>query len=311
MAEKKSTKTASKTNDKKTVTKKDTSKKVVTKKTTSTKTAPKKDASKKVEPIKKETPKKEVKEKNEINKSYSFKTLEVVVLVILTCVISLIVGSVITSAMLKKDTKITENSKELKEFIDNYKYIVENYDGQINKDDLISGAIKGMLEGLDQHSVFLGQESSTFDINLKGSYEGLGMEVTLNKDGKIYITNIIEDSPASETSLKVGDIISKIDNVDLTNKQTTDLSSYVHGSNKDDFTLTILRDGKKQKIKISKESITLKSVTSKVYEEKNHKIGYIKISVFALNTTEQFTRKLKELEDKNIDKLIEQQCINV
>ena len=70
------------------------------------------------------------------------------------------------------------------------------------------------------------------------------------------------------------------------------------------FNMTVERDGKLIDVSLTTSSIILDSVFSKVIEEDNKKIGYMYISIFALNTYEQFNKQLLELEKQNIDSLI-------
>ena len=78
----------------------------------------------------------------------------------------------------------------------------------------------------------------------------------------------------------------------------------IKGKNNYSFNMTVERDGKLIDVSLTTSSIILDSVFSKVIEEDNKKIGYMYISIFALNTYEQFNKQLLELEKQNIDSLI-------
>lgn len=238
--------------------------------------------------------------KNKLNKD-TFKLSEVVFTLIITSIISVLIGYSI-----KKPTEAKIDDKYLSEIIDNYNNIVDNYYDDIDKDKLVSGAVEGMVNSLDDdYSTILRQDnSSSFSINLEGTYEGIGVEIYNNDNNDIVILGIINDSPASKAGLKQGDIIKKIDDKDLSNTNVSVLTKYVQENKKASYELIIIRDGKEENITIERSMITIKSVLSKTFERNGKKIGYIYMSVFANATTKQFEDALNKLEKENIDALI-------
>lgn len=238
-------------------------------------------------------------------KNQGFKTSEVVILVLLTFIISLIIG-ILFGRQNIKDKEISTQDKNLNNFIENYHYIIDNYYTEINKEELINGAIEGMMTTLDDpySMYFNGDESSMFNTLLDGEYEGLGVMYTKNIDtNQFIITAVLKNSPAYKSELKVNDIILSIDNNELVNKELEELSNYVSNNNKV-FKIKILRDEKEQTVEMSKDKVDIESVTSEVFEKNNKKIGYINISIFASNTYKQFETELKKIEKNNIDALI-------
>ncbi|MBP3766583.1 MAG: PDZ domain-containing protein [Bacilli bacterium] len=231
----------------------------------------------------------------------TFKQTEVVFLLIITSIISVFVGYSI-----KKTGNITQEDKHLNEIVDNYNYIIDNYYDDIDKDKLVSGAIDGMINSLDdEFSSLLKQDSSSsFYINLKGTYEGIGIEIYNNENNDIVVYGIIKDSPAAKANLKPGDIIKKIDEQTLENTNISVLTKYVQENKKATYELLIVRDGKEENITIERSLITIKSVLSKTFEKNGKKIGYIYISVFAEATSKQFEEELNKLEKEKIDALI-------
>lgn len=221
-------------------------------------------------------------------------------LVLLTCFISLGFGYFLGV----ENKEIKAEDEYIKRFKKNYDYLLENYYDEVNKDTLIDAAIRGMVESLgDEYSEFMTEtESNTFDITLEGEYEGAGITVANNQNGDIVIVDIIENSPAGKADIKVGDIIKQVDKENLEGAPTTTLTNYIKKKQK--FNLVLQRGEEKIETKITKEKIILPSVQSKLYEKEGKKIGYIQISIFAINTAEQFQEKLKELEKQNINSLI-------
>lgn len=239
-----------------------------------------------------------------VNHKNSFNTLEVVILIFISVIVSLIIGSVVTSKLNKNE--LNNNDKELKKFIENYNFILDNYYEDIDKEELLNSAIEGMLESLeDDYSYLIDEENSdSFDIQLDGEYEGIGIEIVGLSTGEVVVSQVFEDSPAAEAGLKVGDSIKKIDDMDCTNTTINDISNYIREGNKSEFTIKIERDSKEKEIKIKRNKVTIKAVTSKTFKKDGKKIGYIYIEIFSNIAYKQFAEKLEKLEKEEIDSLI-------
>ena len=230
----------------------------------------------------------------------TFKTKEVIFLLLLTVIISLTMGGVVTYNVALKGEKVDD---ELQEFINNYDYIVDNYYGDIDKTKLIDSAIAGMLNTLDKNSTYVGGSDTNFSIYLEGTYEGTGIQVYNDDNNNVVIYSVFEGTPASEAGLKAGDVIVKLNNKDTTNMTISDFSDLVKKQN-GTFNITYKRDGKEDTVKLKVDTVELKSVSSKVINRDDNQIGYIRTTIFANNTYEQFKKELTELENKKIDGLI-------
>lgn len=241
--------------------------------------------------------------KNRKKKDNVFKTSEVAFLVILTCVVSFMMSYLILH---KKNTTIKYNEDSpVYKFIEQYQNIVDNYYGDIDKEELINGAIKGMIEALDDpYATYFDETSANnFNIKLNGEFEGFGVEIIKYADEYIQVLTIFDNSPAATSGLMVGDKIISINNLETINMTTTEFSNIVSESNSE-INLIIERNGDKKDISLSKGKVVLSSVSSDMFTSNNQKIGYIKISIFALNTYEQFRKELINLENNNIKGLI-------
>ena len=233
-----------------------------------------------------------------------FQTSEVVILTLITCVIGIIMGCLIGYNLKKSDAKIY--SKDLEEFIKNYNYIIDNNIADVSGTDLIKGAIEGMLSKFedDYSYVIDDEEKESFNIKLMGEYEGVGIEIVTLGENTTYIYSVFESSPADKAGLKAGDKIIKIDNLNMEGKNSTDISSYIKQSDKSNFNITVEREEKIIEVNLKREKITINSVSSKVIDKNNKKIGYIYMSIFSANSSKQFKSKLEELEKEKIDSLI-------
>lgn len=196
------------------------------------------------------------------------------------------------------DDYVTVN-KELREFIEEYNYILENYYGEVDESELIENALKGMLSSIDDYSGFIDNGSNNNSISLKGEYEGLGIGVLNDNDGNIIIATVYNDSPASKAGIEVGDIVIKLNGEDLTGQDNSLLVDKI--ADLDNIDLTVKRGDQELEFNLKKEKIVIKSVASEMLEDN---IGYIQVSLFAENTDEQFQEALTNLEEQNMKSLI-------
>lgn len=244
-------------------------------------------------------PKKEDKRDNQQSKIIAdFGKFELIIVLVITALVFSLIGYFISV----KDNQNADNivaTKEIQKFIEEYNYILENYYGDLDKEELISGAIKGMLSTLDDYSQFIGEDSNNFSITLEGEYEGLGVGISSTTNNEIIISTIYPNSPAEKVGLKVYDIITKFNDESVEGLTTSDLVEKI--SNADNIKLTVLRENKELSFELKKEKIIIDSVH---YEMKENNIGYIKVDIFANNTYSQFQKALNELESNNMESLI-------
>lgn len=299
------------TSDKKTV-KKDVTKKAEVKKTKTEK--PKVDDKKdkdeikevrEVKPIKVERKqdKEEVKEKTKEKKQTNFSTIEVIVIIIITgLIVSVCSALIVYNNYDKFKINSTLTTKdELNEFIESYDHILNSYVKDVDKNKLIEAAIKGMYNYLnDEYSIYIDEGTNeTLQERLKGKYEGVGIEITNNEKGEIYITRIFANSPAEKAGLKVNDIITELDGESLEGKNQTYLSNKIKTSDKEKFTVTYIRDGKEGKVEVERKEIVIDSVTSKVIDGN----AYVKVETFSATTATLIEEKILAL-DENVKNII-------
>ena len=196
--------------------------------------------------------------------------------------------------------------KELSKLIDTYDTITTDYFGKIDKKKLIDSSISSMINSIDDSFTSYSDEEGTeeFMENVTGTYEGIGATVSVNDDNNIIVVEVFDDSPAKEAGLKKDDIILKIDGKDFSKKTSEDAANYIKNTSNSKIKLTIKRNDEEKEITITRKKINTPTVSSKVIEKDDKKIGYISISLFTSTTTEQFEKKLNELEKKKIDALI-------
>lgn len=248
---------------------------------------------------------KDIKEKNKHIDKFSIR--EVSILLVITSVVSITTGFAVANRLLKDSStdELAFSNEKLETFIKNYNYITTNYYGEFDEEKLLDAALSGVLEALgDPHTVYIDEDAvDNFNIQLRGNYTGLGIEIR-SGDAGIIVSKVFENSPAALAGLNAGDYILEINNQDVTKFSAADFSNIIKSSEETIFNLNIKRNDDIKNIVIQKSSVIINSVTSKLYNKDNKKIGYLGISIFADNTYEQFRTELEKIENDNIDSLI-------
>lgn len=267
----------------------------------------------------KEEDKKKLEEKNEVAKTKNifkrllnklnpeenkFNFLEIILLMFMAFVVGVFASQAISLKIpILNNTTVIEDTSELTRV---YNLIINKYYGEVDKKELTSAAIKGMMNYLsDDYSMYFTEdEKNDFNERLNGVYTGLGVEITNDASNNAMIVTVFDNSSAKDANLKPGDIIAKINGEDVLGLGKEEVVKKIKGKNNYSFNMSVLRDNNLIDVKVVTKSITLSSVTSSVIEKDNEKIGYIYISIFALNTYDQFKEQLEELEKMKITSLI-------
>ena len=237
-----------------------------------------------------------------VERRSGFNFSEVIIIMIIAIMFGFLLGNIVNFVVFNDKSS---NGNELDELVTTYNNIIDNYYEDVDKEELIDAGIQGMINYLDDPyaTYFSGDASQNFNEELEGTYEGIGVEVML-KDGIISVGNVFDGSPASKVGVKIGDVITKVNDTDVTGKSLTEVVNMISGSDTKSSKLTVTRDGEELSFELSKETIETPIVDSEIYENNNKKIGYIKIDIFNSNSYKQFNDALKKLEKKNIEGLV-------
>lgn len=242
-----------------------------------------------------------------VEKKTGFNTIEVVLIAILALAFGGVVGVVLayTAKPLSIITN-TDSPSDIQEVEKIYDNLLSKYYGEIDKQTLSDAAIKGMIEALnDPYSTYIDAENTDdFDEQIYGYYVGVGTEITLNDENQFEVTNIFENTPATDANIELHDIVVKVNNEDVSGKTVSDIGKLIQGEIGTDVTLTLRRGEEEFDVTITRDRIDLISVTSQIFEKDDKRIGYIKVTNFASNTFNQFQTALNELEENDIESLI-------
>lgn len=237
-----------------------------------------------------------------------FTNVEVIFLIVVTAMLSILMTYVFVSAFYLKEETKQKNSEDtaLQEFIDTYQNVLDSYYEDVDEQELIDNAIKGMLSGLDDpYSTYLDKNtSSNFDATLAGTYQGVGLEVYNDQDMNIVVSRVFENSSADKAGIQAGDIIKKIDDKDLTKQKTSEFSNYTKKKNDGKFQVVYTHEGEEKTAKLERSIIIIQSVSSEVIERNNHKMGYIQIDIFSATTYSQFKKAVEKLEKEQVEGMV-------
>jgi carboxyl-terminal processing protease len=207
-------------------------------------------------------------------------------------------GLVVGKSLAQKASGVGEAYESLKVFTDALSLIQKNYVEKANSKDLVYGAMKGMLEGLDPHSSFMNPDTfREMQVDTKGEFGGLGIEITM-KDGILTVVSPIEDTPAFKAGIKAGDIIIKIDGKGTKDLTLMDAVKMMRGPKGTQVTVTVVREtfAEPKDFTVTRDIIAVKSVKSKTLESG---YGYVRVAQFQEKTDTDLDNVLDKMEKEN------------
>ena len=172
--------------------------------------------------------------------------------------------------------------------------INKEYVDEVNQSEAMDAAINGVLQSLDPYSSYMSPKMfESMQTETSGKFGGLGIEVGMEA-GVVKVISPIDNSPAYRAGIKAGDYIVKINNTQVQGKSLTEAVDLMRGPIGSDIEITIRRVGEKKSFifKIKREIIEIKSVKAKYVEDE---IGYLRLTSFNENSSEQIKDKIKEM----------------
>ena len=176
--------------------------------------------------------------------------------------------------------------------------INKEYVDDIDQSEAMDAAINGVLQSLDPYSAYMTPDMfDRMQTETSGKFGGLGIEVTM-EHGVVKIISPIDNSPASKVGVKAGDYIVKINDIQVQGKSLTEAVELMRGPVGSDIEITVRRRGVKKALifNITRDFIQVQSVKSRLID---NNIGYIRITSFNENSSNQIKNKLNELDKDN------------
>ncbi|MDB9774186.1 S41 family peptidase [Candidatus Pelagibacter sp.] len=199
----------------------------------------------------------------------------------------------------KSFSENTDIYKKIDLFGEVLEKINKEYVDEVDQSKSMDAAINGLLQSLDPYSAYMTPESfEGMQTETSGEFGGLGIEVGMEA-GVVKVISPIDNTPASKAGLKAGDYIVKINNTQVQGKSLMEAVELMRGPVGSSIEITVRRRGVKKALifNITREVIEVQSVKSELID---NNIGYIRLTSFNENSSEQIKEKINKL-NKNKD----------
>jgi carboxyl-terminal processing protease len=216
--------------------------------------------------------------------------------------------ALILSGFMQGDSDIYfQMSKGIDIFGRVYKEVSINYVDEVSPNGFMLEGIKGMLSTLDPYTVYI-DENHQKDIDLitRGKYGGIGATVGLYND-KITIVDLIEGYSAQRQGIRIGDVILKVDSVEVSKENYDELGKYLKREPGTEISITIEREGEKKPLNFNlvSEEIEIKNLTYYGFVPEASNNAYLKLSGFTRSAGEEIREAIQDLRvQKEINSII-------
>lgn len=185
------------------------------------------------------------------------------------------------------------------------KLIDQEYLGEVDNDEMAEGVYAGLVYGLgDVYSrYYTADEYAQETASTDGAYAGIGVSIQKNKNGGVQIAECYEGGPGADAGLQTGDVITAINDTDVTDMELSDVVSLIRENKDKTIVLTVFRENeeKSREISVDVTDVELPSVFGEMLDKKT---GYIQITQFTGVTPQQYKDMFVELKDKGMERLV-------
>ena len=191
-----------------------------------------------------------------------------------------------------------ESYKSIKLFTEILEELENHYVDEVDMEELVHNAIKGMVENLDPHSAFMPPEAfDKLQDDTMGNFSGIGIVITLEK-GLLTVISPIEGTPAYKAGIQAGDIIIKIDEKSTRGMALWEAVKLMRGPKGEEVDITLVRQDTSKPIVLTlkRNTIPLDSVKSISLEPG---FGYVRITNFRKNSVDDVKEALKDLGEQD------------
>ena len=184
-----------------------------------------------------------------------------------------------------------------------YQVINNRYVGEFDEDLAMDSLLSGYVDGIDRYGVYLNKTSYLeFKQSAEGKESGIGANVKyIASTGYLKITRVRAGSPCDKAGVMAGDVITRIDGNDVSAMSYTDATNRLLAAIGTDIKLTLIREEQTLNLTVTVQEYTEATVTNRLMV---NGVGYIAISEFDTNTTEDFKKAVEDLREKGASKFI-------
>ncbi len=221
-------------------------------------------------------------------------------------VVTVLVLSCLTLAgpgMPRRESPLYDHYQTLSRIVSS---VTTNYVEEVDVQKLFYGAYDGMLQTLDPYSAFLPpEEKEDLEVETKGEFGGLGIEITLDKNGVLTVITPLEDTPAFKAGVLAGDRIVRIEGVSTKGISLRDAVGKLRGPKGKPVTITVLHEnGKLEDLTIVRDIIRIESVKDPRFVDEKQGIAYVRLTQFQANSAESLDKTIADLRSKGMKALV-------
>lgn len=249
----------------------------------------------------------------EFEKEKKSLKIKYIFLIIIIAIISAVAASEFTLYYYTKEGLInkeelsadkTQNIEAIAETLKSFRTVIdEYYIGEIDEQKMLDETIKGYVNGLDdEYSEYMtAEEWQEFQADALGNYVGIGIYMSVDKNGNVVVVSPIKHTPAEKAGLKTGDIIVYVNDESMIGMDSEVVSSKIKGEEGTKVKITVLRGEEYIDFDIERKAIKVYHVESEMLE---NNIGYISLLTFDEGCAEEFKNAYLDLEAKGAKKII-------
>ncbi len=209
----------------------------------------------------------------------------------------------------EKVSSITERENMYAKFTEIDSLVRQNHAGTIDEASLMDFVAKGYLSGInDPYAAYMNpEEYSAFLETSSKTVAGVGITATMDSDGYMLVNKVYEGSTASSAGIISGDLIVKVDDINLTADTYAQAEALLIGDAGTKVTLTVRRDSEDSEIEITRRVITPPSVASAVFDNYH----YIRVDAFNEGTVDQFSKAVeKAISEGAVSLIVDVRSVN-
>lgn len=197
-----------------------------------------------------------------------------------------------------------ENIDAISETLKNFRTVIDQiYIGEIDEQKMMDETIRGYVKGLDdEYSEYMtASEWEEYQAAALGNYVGIGIYMSVDKNGNVVVVEPIKGTPAEEAGLKNGDIIVYVNDESMIGIDSEVVSSKIKGEEGTKVKITVLRDTEYIDFEIERKAIKVYHVETEMLE---NNIGYISLIAFDEGCADEFRTAYMSLKEKGAKKII-------
>ena len=189
-------------------------------------------------------------------------------------------------------SSITERENMFAKFTEIDNYVRYNHDEAIDESVLMDAVAKGYLSGInDPYAKYMNASEYSAYISTSGeTISGVGLICSMDSDGYMLVDNVYEGSTAASAGIVPGDLIVKVDDINLTKDNYSQAEALLTGDAGTKVSLTVRRDSEDTEMEITRRVLVPTTVYSTTFSD----VHYIRINDFSEGTPDQFSKSVEK-----------------